>query len=282
MAAEVNISTSGTARWARVRSARSVKASSMASWTSRRARQALRDGGAVSLAVSKHYPSEMSTTVGSAARALGVSPAQVRTMIRRGEIQARQEAGRYVIDPTDLSTVSRRSPVRPMGQRMLAALLNALDGRPVDDQELDPVVRHRLRRHLDELRSANDPAALLAAWSAARYRRLVRAPAPASDVARAAVDPRVRLGGVSDPRSRIVVAPGELHGWLFADEPERFLRDHYLVEGPGATIVLTVTGGPAPDGPVPASWVMCDLARVPGVRERGRAAEMVREALSGG
>ena len=224
----------------------------------------------------------MSITVDSAARALDVSPAQVRTMIRRGEIRARQEAGRYVIDPTDLSTVSRRSPVRPMGYRMLAGLLNALDGRPVDEQELDPVVRHRLRRHLDELRDADDPAALLAAWSATRYRRVVRAPSPASDVVRAADDPRVRLGGVSDPRSQIVVAPGELHGWLFTDELDRFLRDHHLVEGPGAAIVLTVTGEPPPDGQVPSSWVMCDLARVPGVRERGRAAEMIREVLSAG
>lgn len=224
----------------------------------------------------------MFLTVGSAARALDVSPTRVRAMIRRGEIPARSEAGRYVIDAADLSTAARGPAVRPMGERMLTGLLDALDGRPVEDQKLDPVVRHRLRRHLDELRSADDPAALLAAWSATCYRRVVRAPAPASDVARVAADPRVRFGGVSDPRSRIVVAPGELHGWLFTDEPERFLRDHYLVEGPGATIVLTVTGGAAPDGSVPASWVMCDLARVPGVRERGRAVEMIREALGAG
>lgn len=224
----------------------------------------------------------MPVSVWSASRALGVSPVQLRTMIRRGEVPAHREAGRYLIDSADLSTVSLRSPVRPMGPRMLAGLLDALDGRTAADGELDPVVRHRLRRHLDQLRGVGDPAALLAAWSADRYRRVVRAPAPAADVARVAADPRVRLGGVSDPRSHMVVGPGELRGWLFTDAPERFLRDHYLAEGPGATIVLTVTGETPAGGQVPSSWVMCDLARTPGVRERGRAAEMIRHALGVG
>lgn len=221
----------------------------------------------------------MSSTVVAAARVLGVSPARVRTMIRRGELPARSEGGRYLIEASDLSGASLPPSVRPMRARMLAALLDVLDGHPVQDQALDPVLRHRLKGHLEALRSTERPEALLAAWSATRYRRALRIPAPAADVARAAGDPRVRPGGVSDPRSQVVAGAGELHGWLFADEPEQFLRDHFLVEGPGATIVLTLTGEPMPDRSVPLSWVMCDLARLPGVRERRQAGDMIREAL---
>lgn len=221
----------------------------------------------------------MSSTVSAAARALGTSPAHVRSMIRRGDLPARNEGGRYLVEVSDLSGAALLPPVRPMRVRMLTPLLDVLDGHPVADQALSPVLRHRLDEHLGALRSTERPEALLAAWSASRYRRVLRIPAPTTDVTRAAGDPRVRLGGVSDPRSQVVARTGELYGWLFTEEPGQFLRDHFLVEGLGATIVLTLTGEPMPDGPVPLSWVMCDLARLPGVRERGRAGDMIREAL---
>lgn len=225
----------------------------------------------------------MSVTVPEAARALGVADEQVRVMIRRGELPARQASGRWLIEDEDLSAVARRRPVRPMDARMAAALLAVIDGRDSSADlpvVLSPTERARLSRHVERLGSDPEPRSLLTSWLANRMSRTLRLSAASADVPALTSDLRVRCSGVSDPRSGLVWSPGEFHGWVAAADAEPVLRDYLLVESRPANVVLRVTEGTLPEGPVPLSWVIADLASVPGTREGGQAERLLSEALT--
>lgn len=92
-----------------------------------------------------------------AADALGVSPRRVVAMIGAGQIEATKVGQRWHI--TTLPPSRSRRPLSDRSRSLLARALHTRSLAGIDGQE-----RARTAARLRELRSSNDPAALLAEW----------------------------------------------------------------------------------------------------------------------
>lgn len=99
-------------------------------------------------------------SVAEAAESLGVSPARVRVLVRRGDLLAQQAAGRWIVDPSSVDRFSARPrrAGRPFDPRAAWGLLAMADDR--SPEWLAPAERARLREVLSS-RNVLDVAAQL-------------------------------------------------------------------------------------------------------------------------
>ena len=158
--------------------------------------------------------------VDEAAGLLGVSERRMRAMLHGGQIRGEKVAGRWLVAPSSLSMF--RPKTRPMAPGNAMALATLFDGGDID---VHPEVRRRLQRKLDMLRSADDPAVLVASWLAARGDRKEFWAADSTDLRK---DPKIRPSGFSDPRSQMS-APGSFEGYVAPADLDDVIVEHWLV-----------------------------------------------------
>ena len=200
----------------------------------------------------------------------GLSVRRVQAQAASGALPARRVAGRWLIDE---SLEHRAVARRPLGARMQKALSARLEDL---DDGLTPTEKVRLVRHLDDLRSADDPADLIWAWF--RPRQPLRLDGLASDVADLPGDARIVPSGFSDPRAGIAAA-GMLEAHVGTDDLDAVLDDFILEPSDRPTVLLHVDDA-RPVHPVPLAVLLVDLAQSPGPRERAQVGRLVAERLS--
>lgn len=212
----------------------------------------------------------MEMSVADYARRRGVSRQRALAMIRAGQLPAKRVGRAWVIDQKEVNL--RHSYGRPLGPRMIDALVGALSGRPLAG--LSSEERHFTSKYLERLRGADDPARLLHSWMRSRQRGLVEVAANPADLAEIARDPRLVPSGISDERSRLS-AVRELEGYIASDDLPALLRDNLLIESDAPNVRLHVVEK-LPDRPLPLGLLLADLADWNGPREDARVIELLR------
>lgn len=217
--------------------------------------------------------------VNDAAKKLGVRPERVLKLIHDGRIDAQRVGSRWIIDEGALSSrVWIKSPGRPMSAKNAASLAQALEGQV--PSELDPIEKHRLQKHIRNLLAHSDPKSQLQSWLSARAQPL-KFSVSESDISDLREDPRIRLSGVSDPRSGLL--PGnELEAYISKKDLDRLSADWFLVpanSGQKANVILRVLDKVPLE--VPAIFSAMDLAEHPGPREQSAANSIIRSVLHG-
>ncbi len=211
--------------------------------------------------------------VPEAARMLGVSPVRTRQLIAAGRIDARQVAGRWLVDVASLPSAPRRG--RPMSPRVAWALASLADGHRASWLRDDEAYRLRARRN--ELVHDAEPELLLRSWLAARaHRHQLSAPDPQ----RLLNDPRLVPSGVSDPRSGMS-AGHQAEAYVDANDLEDVRADHLLVPADRSRANVWLHAAPMlPSRPVPLLLLAADLAEHDGPRELGRARDLIAAAVA--
>lgn len=210
--------------------------------------------------------------VPEAARMLGVSPVRARQLIAEGQLDARQVAGRWLVDVASLPSAPRRG--RPMSPRVAWALAELADGRRAPWLRHDEAYRLRARRN--ELVHDPEPELLLRSWFASRARRHQLA---APDPQRLLDDPRLVPSGISDPRSGMS-AGHQVEAYVHADDLEDVRADHLLVPADRSRANAWLHAAPMlPGRPVPLLLLAADLAEHDGPRELGRARDLIAAAF---
>ena len=140
--------------------------------------------------------------VHDAAKRLGVRPERVLKLIHDGRIDAQRVGSRWIIDESALSNrIWIKSPGRPMSAKNAMSLAQALEGAVPSD--LDAVEKHRLQKHVRNLLAHGDPKGQLQSWLSARAQPR-KFSVSDSDISELRDDQRIRLSGVSDPRSGLL------------------------------------------------------------------------------
>jgi hypothetical protein len=204
-----------------------------------------------------------------------VSERRLRALIASEHLHATRVGNQWAVDESALARYSPRFG-RPLSARSAWGLLDLAAGRAPD---LSPSERSRARRRLKELVEHPEPEALLRSWLPLRARRLVYRVSP-RDVSELRQDARLRLSGISHPRSEISAADA-VEGYIHARDVADLVRDYLLIEsedGQG-NVIMHVPAGREPDAvPVETSLALAaDLTEHRSSREDGRAAELVRE-----
>lgn len=199
---------------------------------------------------------------------LGVSPARTRQLIADGRLDARQVAGRWLVDVASLPSAPRRS--RSMSPRIAWALVEMAAGRRAAWLSNEEAYRLRARRHA--LVGDPNPELLLRSWLAARaHRHQLAAPDPQ----RLRSDPRLVRSGISDPRSGMSAAH-QFEAYVRVDDLEDVRSEHLLVPVDRASANVWLHAAPMlPESPVPLLLVAADLADHDGPRELDRARDLV-------
>ncbi|WP_146078059.1 hypothetical protein [Subtercola sp. Z020] len=150
-------------------------------------------------------------------------------------------------------------------------LIAALSGQSVPGMSAPQ--RRRLRIYLSELRGATDPDRVLSAWIPQRPPlQLSVAPSDLDDLGR---DARITRTGFSDPRARVAAA-GQLEVRV-AEADLNDLQREYLLRPSDRPNVFVHVDDRASSAPVPLGLLLVDLAHHPGVRERSRVADLLKE-----
>ena len=217
--------------------------------------------------------------VNDAAKRMGVRPERVLKLIHDGRLEAQKVGSRWVIDESALaSKVWVKSPGRPMSAKSAMVLAQALEGKEPSD--LSAVEKHRLQKHIRNLLAHSDPKSQLQSWFAARAPVLDFSVSD-SDISELREDPRIKLSGISDPRSGLL--PGnELEAYISKSELDRLRSEWFLVPAKNrqkANVILHVLDKLPAE--IPALFSAMDLAEHPGPREQSAANSIIRSVLNG-
>jgi hypothetical protein len=206
------------------------------------------------------------------AKEQGISARRVQAAASAGVLRAHKIAGRWVID----SAEARHDEVgRPLSSRSVRALIGRLSGDDAWRDGLSPSEAGRVTARLARLWGDPEPAQLLAAWV-----RSARTPAreflvAADDLEDLRADPRIVVGGISDPRAGLSDA-GELEAHVTVDDLDPIVREYLLVPGDRPNVLLHVQERPV-QRPLPLGELIADLAQHRGPRERAAAAHLLGE-----
>lgn len=217
--------------------------------------------------------------VNDAAKRLGVRPERVLKLIHDGRLDAQKVGSRWVINESALTgKVWIKSPGRPLSAKNAMALAQALEGE--ESPDLGAVEKHRLQKHVRNLRVHDDPKGQLQSWLAARAPALEFS-VSVSDISELRKDPRIKLSGVSDPRSGLL--PGnEVEAYVSKVDLQRLRSEWFLVPANNsqkANVILRVLD--KHPSKVPAIFSAMDLAEHPGPREQSAASSIIRSILNG-
>lgn len=214
-------------------------------------------------------------SVGDAAVALGVNRARIHQLIRRGDLKARQVAGRWLVDPAAVAARREAGVMasRPLAPRAAWGLLMLAAGR--DAPWLSASERSRARRRLLEL-----PAAEWA-WMCRNRADVRRCYAHPSVLPQMLAHPGVVASGVSagdaypidliaPAQAELYVAAGQLHPLLTRYAASESGRPNLVVRTPRALWPFDE----AADGPVVAPVVVVALDLLVGSDDRTRRAGM--------
>lgn len=209
-------------------------------------------------------------SVSSFAKEKGISRGRAYALVRSGALPAHElDDGSIILDDAAMAWQPRSS--RPLSERMAWFFLAALEGRRPEG--VRDVERARLRKHVEALRGASDPARELAAKVSARA-RLREFSAHRADVADLRADPRVHLSGVGAPGSRMV-ADDVVEGYVSQSAVDGLVGDYLLKEVPGGNVRLRE----GPDREVGKAALAADLADWGRARELREANRIIHELL---
>ena len=133
---------------------------------------------------------------------LGISPGRVRQLISAKRITATKSGGTWLIDQSQLKLRALSS--RPMSKSIATNFIYLLSGMPWGEN-LQSNEKLRLQDYLAELKSRENPAALIAAWLKG-YRIEHRLQINPKDLAGLRNENKIVASGVSDKRSNFAQA----------------------------------------------------------------------------
>ena len=217
--------------------------------------------------------------VKEAAEKMGVGEERVRELIHEGRLNAQKVGQKWVIEDSELaSKVWVKSAGRPLSPKSAMALAQELEGNV--PSELSSVEKYRLRKHARNILAHRSPKSQLRSWFAARAQPLAFVISRA-DIPDFRKDPRIRLSGVSDPRSGLL--PGnEVEAYIAKEFLLKFEKEWFLVPTSSnrkANVILRVVDELPSE--VPAIFSAMDLAERPGSREQAASDLIIKGVLNG-
>ena len=213
----------------------------------------------------------MDMSVAEFADQRGVSERRVLELIRKGDVRARRSGGRWLIDVQEIS--KRALLRRPMSPKMAYALISLLSN-GAWREGLDPVQRHRMKRHVAELKNHKYPGWLLSSWLRKRGEVMPMKANPV-DLRKLQLDDRIFLSGVNDPRAGIS-ASDFVEGYIERKSVKQFQKDYLLVDSDAPNVILRMVDI-ALERPLPMGLVLADLADHNGLREDSQVAKMLNK-----
>ena len=212
----------------------------------------------------------MDMSVAEFADQRGVSQRRVLELIRNGDVRARRSGGRWLIG---LQEINKRALLRrPMSPKMAYALI-ALLSNGAWQEGLDPVQRHRMKRHVAELQNHKYPGGLLSSWLRKRGEVMPLKANPV-DIRKLQLDDRIFLSGVSDTRCGIS-ASDFVEGYIERKNVKQFQKDYLLVDSDVPNVMLRIADI-ALKRPLPIGLVVADLADHNGPREDSQVVRLLR------
>lgn len=212
----------------------------------------------------------MDMSVAEFANQRGVSDRRVLELIRNGDVRARRSGGRWLIGVQEIN--KRGQLRRPLSPKMAHALIALLSNWSWQEG-LDPVQKHRMRRHFAELKNHKYPSWLLSSWLRKRG-EVIQLKANPADLLELQLDDRIFLSGVNDPRGG--VAAGDfVEGYIEKKFISQFKRDYLLVESDAPNVLLRMVNFEL-ERPLPIGLVMADLADHNRPREDSQVARLLK------
>jgi excisionase family DNA binding protein len=185
---------------------------------------------------------------------LGISPGRVRQLISAKRITATKSGGTWLIDQNQLKLRALSS--RPMSKPIATNFIYLLSDMDWGDN-LQPSERSRINDYLSELKSNDNPAALLAAWLKA-FRTQHKLHINPIDINSLRVDKRVVPSGVSDKRSGFSQSEF-FEGYIENKNLKDIKRKYLMVESDSPNVILR-TSSINLDKPIPVGLLLADLA----------------------
>jgi len=200
----------------------------------------------------------------------GVSERRILELIRNGDVRARRSGGRWLIDVQEIN--KRKQLRRPMSPKMAQALIALLSNGSWQD-DLDPVQKHRMKRHFAELQNHKYPSWLLSSWLRKRGEVMPLKANPA-DLRKLQLDDRIFLSGVNDSRGGIS-ASDFVEGYIEKKCVKQLQKDYLLIDSDAPNVILRMVDF-ALERPLPMGLVLADLADHNGPREDSQVAKLLR------
>jgi excisionase family DNA binding protein len=185
---------------------------------------------------------------------LGISPGRVRQLISAKRITATKSGGTWLIDQNQLKLRALSS--RPMSKSIATNFIYLLSDMDWGDN-LQPSERSRIKDYLSELKSNDNPAALLAAWLKA-FRTQHELHINPIDINSLRVDKMVVPSGVSDKRSGFSQSEF-FEGYIENKNLKDIKRKYLMVESDSPNVILR-TSSINLDKPIPVGLLLADLA----------------------
>ncbi|SEB96838.1 hypothetical protein SAMN04489806_2255 [Paramicrobacterium humi] len=198
------------------------------------------------------------------ARLKGISPRRVYELVRNGTLPVQVLSdGTILLEESSMLWHPRAT--RPLSPRMAWAVLSAVDGHETPD--LRSSERARVREHVQEIFSSENPAQLLAEKVSARS-PIHRYRASSDDVVDLRRDARIRVSRVGSPGSGMT-AGDELEAYISADDLAAVIREYLLDEDRSGNVRLR-TGAPDRLGAAAVAADLADWGRTRETREANR------------
>jgi excisionase family DNA binding protein len=201
---------------------------------------------------------------------LGISPGRVRQLISAKRITATKSGGTWLIDQNQLKLRALSS--RPMSKPIATNFIYLLSDMDWGDN-LQPSERSRIKDYFAELKSNDNPAALLAAWLKA-FRSVHKLHLNPNDFNALRADKRVVPSGVSDKRSGFSQSEF-FEGYIENKNLKDIKRKYLMVESDSPNVILR-TSSINLDKPIPVGLLLADLADHNQPREDKQVEALVR------
>lgn len=201
---------------------------------------------------------------------LGISPGRVRQLISAKRITATKSGGTWLIDQSQLKLRALSS--RPMSKSIATNFIYLLSGMPWGEN-LQSNEKLRLQDYLAELKSNENPAALIAAWLKG-YRIEHRLQINPKDLAALGTENKIVASGVSDKRSTFAQA-NLFEGYVEKKNLNEIKRKFLMVESSNFNVLLR-TSPIKLQKPIPLGLLLADLADHNQPREDKQVKTLVR------
>jgi excisionase family DNA binding protein len=201
---------------------------------------------------------------------LGISPGRVRQLISAKRITATKSGGTWLIDQSQLKLRALSS--RPMSKSIATNFIYLLSGMPWGEN-LQSNEKLRLQDYLAELKSRENPAALIAAWLKG-YRIEHRLQINPKDLAALGTENKIVASGVSDKRSTFAQS-NLFEGYVEKKNLNEIKRKFLMVESSNFNVLLR-TSPIKLQKPIPLGLLLADLADHNQPREDKQVKTLVR------
>jgi excisionase family DNA binding protein len=201
---------------------------------------------------------------------LGISPGRVRQLISAKRITATKSGGTWLIDQSQLKLRALSS--RPMSKTIATNFIYLLSDMDWGDN-LQPSERSRIKDYFAELKSNDNPAALLAAWLKA-FRSVHKLHLNPNDFNALRAERKIVASGVSDKRTGLSQSDF-FEGYVESKDLKEIKRKYLLVESDNFNVILR-TSSMSLTKPIPFGLVLADLADHNQPREDKQVKALVR------